>query len=112
MSDQRRSSGAPRREPKDTRYEAAGFDQLSRALEIARGDEDLARPTTPGRLPGAGTHVGPPVGAGDSLGPEQATDRGGLDRVADDSEPNSEHRGNGTNQPNEVDAASELPSGP
>ena len=78
---------------------AAGFDELSRALQIGRGDEDLARPATPRRFPGAGTDVGLSVVAGDSLGPQETTDRRGLDRVADNGEPNSEHRDNSTDEP-------------
>ena len=78
---------------------AAGFDELSRALQIGRGDEDLARPATPRRLPSAGTHVGPSIVAGDSLGPQETTDCLGLHRIADDGESNSEHRDNSTDEP-------------
>ena len=73
MADQRRSSGTPRRRSSLARspLRGGGFDELSRALEVARRDEDLARPAAPGGLPGTGTHVGLPVAAGDPLGPQQ-----------------------------------------
>lgn len=100
MTDQRRSNGVPRRTTSLTRQplRGAGFDELSRALEVARGDQDLARPAAPGRVPRAGAEVGPLLGALDPLGPQETADRRSLHSVADDGESNPEHRGNGTNE--------------
>jgi hypothetical protein len=80
----------------DTGYAMPGLDELSRALQITGGDEDLPRPATPRRIPSGGAHVSPAVAASDPLGPQQAAESRGLHSVADDSESNSEHPGNGT----------------
>src|SRR5687768_12545930 len=84
------------------RFRGAGYsgvsaqvDQLPRALQIFGRDENLARPATSGCFPRGYTRVGLAVVAGDSLCPQEATDRLRRHSVSDDGEPNSEHHGLG-----------------
>jgi hypothetical protein len=73
------------------RLRGDGLDELAGALQIGRRHEDLARAAGPGRFPRARSHVRLSVVAGDSLGPQKATDRLSLHPVAYNSEPNHEH---------------------